>query len=136
MSIQEQEAFFFAMDCPCKGKNLDRLLQPSILQAVSRRPLHGLAIVSAVAKGPMWDGTQPDPTGVYRYLKRMEQAGLLRSEWGVNRGDDRPRRMYAITEQGRACRNHWMEALDNYQKAVARIVQELQEEKEREESGT
>ncbi len=135
MSIQDLEEELFTMDCPCKGKNLDRLLQPAILQAVSRQPLHGLAIVQAVAEGPMWSGTQPDPTGVYRYLKKMEQAGLLRSTWEVDRGDGRPRRMYEITDHGRACRNNWAVALNDYAAAIARMVEELQSEKKWEEAG-
>lgn len=124
---------FFAMDCPCKGTNLDRLLQPAILQAVSRQPLHGLAIVSAIAEGPMCAGIQPDPAGVYRYLKKMEQAELLRSAWEVDESDGRPRRLYTITEHGRVCRNNWAIALSDYAAAITKLVKELREETEREE---
>ena len=39
---------YFEMDCPCKGKNLDKLLQPSVLEILYRGPLHGFAVVTAL----------------------------------------------------------------------------------------
>ena len=117
----------FVPDCPCQGGNLDKLLQPTILLALSRGPLYGIDIVYAVSYSPLWSGTTPDSTGVYRYLKRMEGAGLLASRWEEDEIGGRPRRLYSITTKGRACRNRWQAVLREYAAGVAALVRQLEQ---------
>ena len=70
-------------ECAELGKSLNRLSQPTILTllAQSETPLHGYIIVQQAASSPMFGGKKPDATGVYRALKRMEESGLVTSEW-------------------------------------------------------
>ena len=129
---KEEPLDVFAADCPCCGKNLDKLLQPTILLALSKGPLYGTDIVYAASYGPLCSGTPPDPTGVYRYLKKMEEANLLTSRWETDRVGNRPKRLYTLTAQGAACRNRWISALRKYAAAVETLVHQL----ERFDSGT
>ena len=121
----------FDADCPCRGKTLDKLLQPTILLLLSKGPLYGIDIVYGVSYSPLCKGVLPDPTGVYRYLKKMEQAGLLTSHWEEQERGTRPKRLYALTPHGEACRSHWVTVLREY----ARSVRQLTEELERVETG-
>ena len=82
--------------CACKGSFLDRLLQPTILMLLYRKPLHGFSILKEMEKSGIMDYSGIDPTGLYRTLKKMEAAGLLASEWDMS---DQPRRIYKITEE-------------------------------------
>ena len=116
----------FDMDCPCSGKNLDKLLQPTILLVLSKGPLYGIDIVYGVSYSPLCKGVLPDPTGVYRYLKKMEQAGLLTSRWEEQEHGNRPKRVYALTRQGEACRNSWIAVLREYVAAVEQLTDDLE----------
>lgn len=115
------------MDCACMGKNLDKMLQPSVLRILYYQPMHGFAIASALRKGPMCCGTMPDPAGVYRYLKRMESSGLLTSRWGMEDASKKPVRVYEITPKGRICLMNWKIALSNYKFSLEKLIDEIDE---------
>lgn len=40
---------------------------------------------------------------LYPLLRRLEKKGLIKGTWSIS--EDRPRKFYAITEEGRAIRN-------------------------------
>ena len=115
----------FDVDCPCSGKNLDKLLQPTILLVLSKGPLYGIDIVYGVSYSPLCKGVLPDPTGVYRYLKKMELAGLLTSHWEEQERGNRPKRLYALTPQGEACRSSWGTVLREYTAAIGQLTDDL-----------
>jgi len=119
--MSEIEPFYFEMDCPCKGKNLDKLLQPSILMALHQQSLHGFALIAEIAKSPLCDNKAPDAAGVYRYLKKMENSGLLTSAWEFLDGE-KPRRVYSITDKGDHCLVTWSTVLKKYAYDINQIV--------------
>lgn len=118
---------YFEMDCSCKGKYLDRMLQPSILMVLYRENLHGFTLIQKIGEGSMFDGTIPDKAGVYRYLKKMEGSGLLKSEWEFNEDGGKPRRIYAITDRGKHCLINWYSALNDYANSIGRLLKEYEE---------
>ncbi len=79
-----------------------------ILATVEGRPLHGYAIIEALAAR---SGGELDlPTGtVYPALRRLEAAGHLRSDWSEDSG--RRRRTYTLSRAGHqrlaAAREEW-----------------------------
>jgi PadR family transcriptional regulator PadR len=84
--------------------HLDLLL----LGVLSQSPGHGYAVISALRERS--DGSLDLPEGsVYPALHRLENLGLLSSEWQTVEG--RRRRLYAITPGGEASltteRRHW-----------------------------
>ena len=83
--------------CPCTGKNLDRLLQPSILLFLTQNELHGFLLVKKLGESPMFGGVYPDPSGLYRYLKKMQANGLLDSYTDPQK-DAPDRTIYRITD--------------------------------------
>lgn len=91
-------------ECAELGKSLNRLSQPTILTllAQSETPLHGYIIVQQAASSPMFGGKKPDATGVYRALKRMEESGLVTSEWETP-AEGSGERLFKLTEKGRRC---------------------------------
>ncbi|MCI8592358.1 MAG: hypothetical protein HFI88_08460 [Lachnospiraceae bacterium] len=125
---------YFEMDCPCKGKNLDKLLQPSVLEILYRGPLHGFAVVTALGESAMCAGVLPDPTGVYRYLRKMEEGDLLQTFWEKEANGKRPIKMYEITPRGKACLMNWKIALSNYKHNIEKLLEEI-EKTEKKETG-
>ena len=119
---------YIDMDCPCQGKNLDKLLQPLILCILAEGgAMHGFAILKEIARIPRFEDKMPDATGVYRYLKKMESSGLLTSKWELEELDDagKPRRIFSITQEGRSCLANWAVALTDYENYIHQLVEQI-----------
>lgn len=103
-------------ECAELGKSLNRLSQPTLLTllANANEPLHGYVLVQQAADSPMFGGKKPDPTGIYRALKRMEESGLVASEWETPE-EGSARRLFSLTERGRDCLRRWIDALACYE---------------------
>ncbi|MDR2197208.1 MAG: helix-turn-helix transcriptional regulator [Coriobacteriales bacterium] len=111
--------------CAALGRTLSRLSQPTILTilAASDEPLHGYVIVQRAAASPMFGGTKPDATGVYRTLKQMEENGLVTSQWETPRAGP-AKRAFSLTTEGRDTLRRWIDSLACY----AATIGELREE--------
>jgi DNA-binding PadR family transcriptional regulator len=108
-------------DCPCLGRNLDKLVQPAILALLAEEPLHGYALAERIGSMPVCRGEVPNPTGIYRFLTSMERRGLVSSEWdSAERGPNR--KVYQITVDGRACLEHWIDALEQYRRGMDALI--------------
>jgi DNA-binding PadR family transcriptional regulator len=112
-------------DCclgPCEGGNLDRLLQPAILTALAPSDgLHGYELDRQLGALPMMRGRKPDLAGVYRLLKRMEERGLIASDWDMAEAGP-PKRVYVITDSGLDCLGRWVRTLRDYAEALVLFV--------------
>lgn len=109
-------------ECSQLGKSLSRLTQPSILAVLAKanEPQHGYLIIQEMANGPMFGGNAPDPTGVYRILKQMENNGLVTSEWDTSESGP-AKRCYSLTDEGRACLRRWIDALACYSASIQEL---------------
>lgn len=103
-------------ECAELGKSLNRLSQPTILTllAANDKPMHGYIIVQQAAHSPMFGGKKPDATGIYRALKRMEEAELATSEWETPE-EGSAKRLFTLTDKGRHCLRRWIDALACYE---------------------
>ncbi|HCL80594.1 MAG TPA: transcriptional regulator [Synergistaceae bacterium] len=108
--------------CPCRGSFLDRFLQPSILLLLSREELHGFAILKRLREADFEGCQRVDPTGLYRTLRKMEQAELLRSKRETQRSGP-ARDVYGLTEKGNACLRTWAGTLRAYCDDVERLAE-------------
>ena len=109
-------------ECAELGKSLNRLSQPTILTllAQSGEPMHGYIIVQQAADSPMFGGKKPDATGVYRAMKRMEEAGLVTSEWATP-AEGAAKRMFSLTDKGLHCLRRWVDALACYELTIEEL---------------
>lgn len=80
-----------------KAEELKGHLDGLILSVVSRGPLHGYAVIEALKARSGGSLALPEGT-VYPALHRLEEDGLLKSEWSTASG--RRRRVYSITRRG------------------------------------
>jgi DNA-binding PadR family transcriptional regulator len=83
-----------------------------ILVALADGPLHGYAIMQAVA-GSAGATLPAGPGTIYGALQRMEEDGLIREV--ASRGDDR-RRLFALQPDGRR-------ALETESRRILRLAQ-------------
>jgi len=88
-----------------------------LLTLVERQPLHGHQMIRALAhmSGDEW---RPSPGSVYPILKRLEAEGLVSGRW--QRGSAAPKRVYRLTEAGRAA----------VPTMTARLISELEQARE------
>ena len=109
-------------ECAALGKSLSRLSQPTILTllALNDKPMHGYIIVQQAANSPMFGGKKPDATGIYRALKRMEQTGLVTSRWEMPE-EGSAKRLFELTDKGRACLRRWIDALACYKLTIEEL---------------
>ncbi len=87
------------------GGQLDLLL----LSVLRTEPAHGYAVIEEIRRRSDQAFDLPEST-MYPALHRLEQAGLLESEWAEV--DGRRRRVYRLTDKGRAAlgerRREWL----------------------------
>ncbi len=107
--------------CACKGSFLERFTQPAVLVLLSREPLHGFSICKKLAECDFFDFNGIDPTGLYRMLKKMEESGLLASEWNTE-DVAYAKRVYQITEKGKRCLENWGETLRRYRDSISKLI--------------
>ncbi|MGD0896868.1 MAG: PadR family transcriptional regulator [Thermoguttaceae bacterium] len=109
--------------CSCSGGTLDKLVQPAILAALTEGPIHGYRLAERINEmvGPF--GDKPDVSGVYRFLKKMEAAGLVVSLWEAG-GKGHAKRLYEITADGRGCLARWTSTLEIHLQTVATLLKE------------
>ncbi len=108
-------------DCPCTGGNLAKLLHPAILVMLAEGPHHGYRLIDRLASLRILRGERPDPAGVYRVLRSLEQSGFVTGEWNLERPGP-ARRVYAITAEGRLCLETWLQTLQAYRDGVDELM--------------
>lgn len=73
-------------------------LRPAILLLLKQDPSHGYTLIEDLRREDLID-EDLDPAVVYRYMREMEDEGLLVSEWDTT-GSGVPRRVYRLTPAG------------------------------------
>lgn len=58
-----------------------------------------------------------NPGTLYRTLRQMEKDGIVESTWETSRGGP-ARRMYSITDAGKAYLDFWARSLEQYQQTM------------------
>jgi DNA-binding PadR family transcriptional regulator len=116
--------------CPCSGRNLDKLIQPAVLAILAAKALHGYRIVQSLGGMPMFRGHEPDNTGVYRFLNAMEERGLLTSAWDIS-GSGPAKKLFDLTAEGRKCLAKWVVTLREYRQQIGELLEHLQRAKAR-----
>jgi PadR family transcriptional regulator, regulatory protein PadR len=105
------------LKCSCKGYSLDKLLQPRILQILSKENLHGYAIVQELETKPLFHDEKADTAGIYRALATLQNRGLIEFEW-IMETSGPAKKQYGITEAGKHCLRNWKETLAEYRQAL------------------
>lgn len=121
-----KESLLESKKCACKGGNLDRFIQPIILLILQEETDTGYGIFKKVGEFSMFTDAKPDATGVYRYLKIMEERGLL-EQFEQREAKNKYKMKYRITEEGKKCLQNWRGTLDRYANAIRELVEQIDE---------
>ena len=95
-------------------------LQPCLLVLLNRAPAHGYALLDGLGEFGLGPGQQ-DPSLVYRALRDMEAADLVRSEWDDD-SQGPQRRVYCITQDGIQYLTGWVADLRRTRQEIDRLI--------------
>jgi PadR family transcriptional regulator, regulatory protein PadR len=98
---------------------VERFVEPSLLLLLRERPLHGYELLERI---PELGEGRVDIGNLYRLLRRLEDEGLVRSEWSA----DLPgpaKRTYELTAEGRRLLDRWAEALVEAQQTIGKFIE-------------
>lgn len=82
------------------------LLDLIILQYLNQQPMHGYQIITKIRKS---FGVYFGPSTIYPFMAQLEKKGYIKSHW--NTDSERPRKVYALTNDGRAMLNFTEDSL-------------------------
>ena len=102
---------------------VERFAEPAILFLLDERPAHGYDLLEQL---PELTGERVDMGNLYRFLRLLEAEGIVRSEWD----DDQPgpsKRIYELTDEGRALLAEWAGALRDAQQRIDRFLTSYRE---------
>lgn len=95
------------------------LLEPALLVMLQKGPAHGYALAEQVATLGLSGFSL---RRVYRALQTMEQLGWIVSTWDAERAQGPPRRVYALTEEGKRVLEQWMADLRESRAVIDRLL--------------
>jgi transcriptional regulator len=96
-----------------------------VLKTLSGGPMHGYRIASKI-QDLSNEILRIEEGSLYPALYRMEQRGLIESEWGVT-DNNRQAKFYKLTRKGRREMEEEAESWDRLSTAVARVLKAIEQ---------
>ncbi|MDO5581224.1 MAG: PadR family transcriptional regulator [Planctomycetia bacterium] len=100
-------------NCPCSGKNLAKLVRPSLLALLKEHSMHGYELAAEIKKHGWCGEDTPDLSGIYRILNDCEKSGQVVSHWDTPEHGG-AKKVYSITKEGEKCLDQWNKTLEIY----------------------
>ncbi len=93
-----------------------------VLKMISKEPTYGYQLLSDMDRASdglfkMHEGT------LYPILYRLEDEGLIRSEWSMPKDRDVSKKYYVITEAGRQALGELTDLWKRYDRTVSRMLE-------------
>ena len=103
---------------------IERFPEPALLSLIAGGATHGYELLDRLT--PLLHGERVDVGNVYRILRRLEEDGLVVSEW---RGDlpGPAKRTYELTDEGRAALDAWRASLASLRDEITTFLEETHE---------
>jgi PadR family transcriptional regulator PadR len=102
---------------------VERFAEPAVLFLLTERPAHGYELLDQL---PELTGERVDMGNLYRFLRLLESEGIVRSAWD-DEASGPSKRVYELTDEGRALLGEWAGALRDAQERIDRFLTTYQE---------
>lgn len=93
----------------CRQRRIISFLEPCLLLQLLQSEAHGYGLMNGLTEFG-FNAASFDPSLIYRVLREMEDAGLVKSQWGEE-SQGPQRRVYTITPDGADYLKLWVEDL-------------------------
>jgi PadR family transcriptional regulator, regulatory protein PadR len=87
---------------------VERFGEPALLLLLREAPAHGYELLDRLPE--LLPDERIDMGNLYRVLRSLEEEGVVRSEWDAD-APGPAKRIYELTDDGRALLDAWAEAL-------------------------
>ena len=101
-----------------------RLVEPALLAFLTQESLHGYALLEKLKNLGLG---AINPSVVYRILRDFEEIGLVQSNWEDENTQGPPRRIYALTHEGKAVLEHARISLKDTVDRIETILEQINE---------
>jgi PadR family transcriptional regulator, regulatory protein PadR len=102
---------------------VERFAEPAVLFLLTERPAHGYELLDQL---PELTGERVDMGNLYRFLRLLESEGIVRSAWD-DEASGPSKRVYELTDEGRALLGEWAGALRDAQERIDRFLTSYKE---------
>jgi PadR family transcriptional regulator, regulatory protein PadR len=108
-------------DCGDHGLKIEGFVVPCILFLLREKPSHGYEIMEKLADLPFFD-LSPDPSVVYRHLRRLEDEGKVASQLEPGSGGP-ARKVYSMTPEGEDYLHMWAAKIRHRKTALDKFIE-------------
>ena len=98
---------------------MERFNEPMLLLLLRERPTHGYELLEQLES--LTNGEHVDVGNLYRVLRALEEQGVVKSEWDAD-APGPAKRIYELTDEGRALLDTWADSLRTAQENVAAFL--------------
>lgn len=109
-----------------QGKR-ERYIQPTLLIGLYLKPSYGYELIQKIHRYGFIEGKVP-PGMVYRHLRRLEEDGLVASQWETT-GTGPAKRVYQITSDGEEVLRIWVEYMEGQARKLNAFVDQYNQVK-------
>ena len=99
-------------------------LRPCVLLLLRESPAHGYDLLERLRA---FGFGRPDPGGLYRALRALEEEGLVRSGWAASASGGPDRRVYEITRAGTLHLHRHVLALEDTRRVLDALLSRYEE---------
>jgi len=112
-------------ECCGKKQPMQRFMETSLLVLLAQQPGHGYSLSEQLNDFGFRD---INASTLYRIMRKMDEGGWVSSSW--EKGDKGPqRRVYAITDIGRAALDEWIEVFKQRKSNIETLLSKYTEQK-------
>ncbi len=105
---------------PAVCGRMERFMEPCLILLLLESPAHGYELLERLGQFG-FEGGSADAASMYRTLRRLEEEGILVSQWEESDAGP-PRRSYQVTEEGRRLLGRWRETIKANKKRLERFL--------------
>lgn len=102
-----------------------KLIEPCLLLLLHEKPSHGYDLIDKLVEFG-FEEDAPDPGTVYRNLRRMEEEGLVKSNW-ITEGPGPAKRLYEVTPQATELLGAWVKEVEKSIERLENFLKRLKE---------
>ena len=97
-----------------------RYVQPALLLGLYLKSSYGYELIRKIGEFGFIQGQAP-PGMIYRHLRKLEEDGLVFSEWETD-GSGPAKRVYQITPDGVEILNAWVDYMADQERKLTKFI--------------
>lgn len=105
---------------------IDKMLVPALLNFLAHKPAHGYELIQRINESGFSE-IEADPATIYRNLRRMEEDGLVLSQWETEHTGP-ARRSYRLSPEGHQALNYCVQLITDKVKKMQAFLEQYQRE--------